>query len=133
MWNMSKWMKVNLPKDMVELIDRYLTTDMAKERGFVSRTDVVIAATRILLERDGMYKPRPRLEHLNTYEDHVKIVDNEMNRISSVYFKNGQAYCDLCDSNECLHIDYSYTIKDVLDALERHGYTIPKPKLKFRV
>ncbi|MEM3078512.1 MAG: hypothetical protein QXR38_03345, partial [Nitrososphaerales archaeon] len=61
-------MKINLPKDMVELIDRYLNTDMAKERGFVSRTDVVVTATRMLLERDGMYKPRPRLEHLNTYE-----------------------------------------------------------------
>ena len=68
-------------------------------------------------------KERPRLEHLNVYEDHVKIVDNVMNRIASVYFNGkGKVYCDVCDVDSCIHVDYAIGLPEVKEALDLKGW-----------
>ncbi|MEM3437241.1 MAG: ribbon-helix-helix domain-containing protein [Nitrososphaerales archaeon] len=122
--NKVRWNKVNIPQEMLDLIDKYLKTEMAKQRGLTSRSDVAIEAIRKFLEREGMYTPKPRFEHLNTYEDHVKIWDNRLSRTASVYFKEDKVLCDICESDECIHIGFALSIPEVVNALERHGYPI---------
>ncbi|MGQ9718609.1 MAG: hypothetical protein ACUVWK_01970 [Nitrososphaerales archaeon] len=118
----GKWNKVNIPQEMLDLVDKYLNTDHAKQKGLKSRSDVAILAFRQFLEREGMYAPKPRLEHINTYEDHVKIWDNRLGRVASVYFKENKVLCDVCESDACIHLGFALSISEVIDALDKHGY-----------
>ncbi|NWG09600.1 MAG: hypothetical protein HXX80_04755 [Nitrososphaerales archaeon] len=118
----TNWNKVNIPQEMLDLVDKYLQTEMAKQKGLKSRSDVAILAFRQFLEREGMYASKPRFEHLNTYEDHVKIWDNRLDRVASVYFKEDNVLCDICESDECVHLGFALSIPEVVNALERHGY-----------
>lgn len=122
------WDKVNVPKPMSELVEKYLQTEIAKQRGLKSKSDVAAEGIKMLLERDGMYTQRPRFQHLNMYEYHVKVIDNEIGRIASIYFKDNTIFCDICDTNECIHIDFTFTIPDVVKILEEKGFPIPKPQ-----
>ncbi|MCP8308928.1 MAG: hypothetical protein H3Z54_09585 [archaeon] len=54
----SKWNKVNIPQEMLDLVDKYLNTDIAKQKGLKSRSDVAILAFREFLEEEGMYAPK---------------------------------------------------------------------------
>lgn len=120
--NKVRWNKVNITQEMLDLIDKYLKSEMAKQRGLTSRSDVAIEAIRRFLEREGMYAPKPRFEHLNTFEDHAKIWDNRLNRVASVYFKVDKVLCDICESDECVHLGFALSIPEVVNALERQGY-----------
>ena len=106
---------------MTELVAKYLETDLAKQRGLKNKSEVAVEGIKLVLERDGVYTRRSRLEHLNMYEDHVKIIDNEIDRIASVYFQKGTAYCDLDESETCIHTDFATSIPDVVKALEAKG------------
>ena len=126
-WNMvqkarPEWDKVNLTRAMINLIEKYLETDLAKQRGLKNRSDVASEGVKLVLERDGMYARRSRLEHLNMYEDHVKVVDNEIDRIASVYFKGDGVFCDFCETDSCIHTDFAYSIPKVVNALESRGH-----------
>ncbi|NIO20998.1 MAG: hypothetical protein GTN76_09720 [Candidatus Aenigmarchaeota archaeon] len=72
---------------------------------------------------------RPRFEHVNTYDNHVKILDNQMNRIAEVYFKtNDKSWCSLCNSHDCVHIEYAWTLPKIAKILREHGFKSPSEK-----
>jgi len=110
---------------MVEVMERYLETERARERGMRSLSDIAVHAVRRYLESEGLYPQRPRFEVLNHYEDNVKLIDNEVNRITAVYFQKGRVWCELCDSFECIHIDYTLTLPEVVEALREKGWKLP--------
>lgn len=115
----TKWDKVNVPKAMTDLIEKYIETDLAKQRGLKNKSDVATEGLKMLLERDGMYKRRPRFEIFNHYENTVKITDNELNRIATVYFNQGKTTCDVCHSQDCVHTDYVKQLPEVKQKLEQ--------------
>lgn len=109
----TEWTKTNIPKHMLVVIDRYLTSESAQERGLTSRTDVILAALRMLFERDGFYPHRPRFEPLSVVSDHVKLVDNALQRITTVRLRSRYLTCELCNARECIHIDFALTLPEV--------------------
>lgn len=123
---------ISLPKDLVELVDKAIKET---EVGYGSRAELIKEAVREKLRQLGYaYKPRPRLEHINTYENHVKILDNELGRVASVYFKvDHESYCDVCDAKGCIHLDYAWTIPDVAKVLRAHGFKSPEEKALERM
>lgn len=115
---------------MLDAIDKYLQTERAKEKGFTSRSDVAITAIREFLSREGYYPLRPRFEHLNTYDNNVKLLDNELERVASVYFKiDHETYCDVCEKSDCIHLEVAWTIPEVADVLRKHGFESPEEKV----
>ena len=70
-----KWDKVNLPRAMVELVEKYLEMDIASQRGLKNRSDVAIEGVKLVLERDGVYGRRSRLEHLNMYDEYTELTN----------------------------------------------------------
>jgi hypothetical protein len=122
------WDKVNVPAAMTDLIEQYLQTDIAKQRGLKNKSDVATEGIKILLERDGMYTRRPRFQHLNMYEDHVKVIDNDLGRIASVYFRRRKIFCDLCETDECIHADFALSIPDVVNILREKGFPLPRSR-----
>lgn len=122
------WDKVNVPKAMTDLVEEYLKTDIAKQRGLKNKSDVATEGIKILLDRDGMYTQRSRFQHLNMYEDHVKVIDNDIGRIASIYFKHRKIFCDICETSECIHADFVLTIPEVVKILEEKGFPLSNTK-----
>jgi len=109
----TEWTKTNIPKHMLTVIDRYLDSDFARERGLTSRTDVILGALRMLFERDGFYPHRPRFEPMDVTNERVRIVDNALQRITTVRLRSRYLLCELCNARECIHIDFALSLPDV--------------------
>ena len=85
--------------------------------GIASRADVM----RHLI---AIYPlPPPRFEHINTYDDHITVKDNVLNKNVDVYLKeDGLAYCNVCGLDDCQHIDYALGIPQVIRILNAKGW-----------
>jgi len=78
------------------------------KRGISSKVDVL----RHLITIYPL--PPPRFEHINTYQDHATIKDNVLDKQVDVYFReDGGAYCELCNLEDCHHIDYVRSLPSV--------------------
>lgn len=108
---------LRLRRELIETIDKFVNSEAGKNRGYHSRADFIDKAIRQQLEAE-----KPKLEHVNTFEDHAKIADYELHRIVSIYFKDGQAWCDHHESTTCYHIDYALSLPEVKKALKEHGW-----------
>ena len=74
---------------------------------------MVLAALRMLFERDGFYPHRPRFEPLTIMSDHIKLVDNALQRITTVRLRSRYMLCELCNARECIHTDYALSLPEV--------------------
>ena len=109
---------IRLRKELTGQIDSFLKSEDGKKLGYTSRAQFVAEACRTFLR-----EVKPPYEHVNTYEDHVKIVDYEIRRIISIYFReNGMVWCEAHESDNCPHIDYVLGLPEVKKALERKGW-----------
>lgn len=115
------WETIKIPRDMSLEIEKFLTTEYAKKQGFYNKAGFVKEAIRTALNE--FYK-QP-LVHLNVYEDKIRIIDNQKNRIAEITYKNKKPYCDLCDDDVCLHIDYAWSIADLAVILKKKGLRPP--------
>ncbi|MDE0265566.1 MAG: hypothetical protein OXK17_00850 [Thaumarchaeota archaeon] len=110
------WKTVNVKKVMLDEVERMLRTDAVRKDGITNMSQFVDLALREKIERFE----RMRFEHINMYEDHVKILDNKLGRagrILSVYFRDTRAWCEYCDEHMCVHIQYAWEIPDVRKVL----------------
>ena len=110
------WKTVNVKKSLLDEVERVRRTDEAKKAGITNAAQFVDLALREALEKFE----RRRFEHINMYEDHVKILDNKLGRagrIVSVYFRDAKAWCEYCDEHMCVHIQYAWEIPDVREVL----------------
>ena len=109
---------VRIHKDLAKTIDDIIKSEIGKKYGFRSRADFVTRACREYL--DEVY---PRFEHLNMMDDNVKVVDFTQNRVATIYFRDeGRVRCDLCDADDCEHIDFALAQEDVQKDLKKHDW-----------
>lgn len=104
--------RVVLKKGQIERFSRIM-----EALGIESRADVL----RHLISLYPL--PPPRFEHINTYEDHITVKDNILGREANIYLKpEGVAFCDICQLQDCLHIDYALSLSNVTRMLEAKGW-----------
>ena len=115
------WETLKIPRDLSNDIDDFLETEKAKKRGYYNKASFISDAIRDALEE---YQKKP-LVHLNTYEDKIRILDNQKNRIAEITFKNNKPFCDLCETGDCIHIQYAWGIEDIARQLKLHGLKPP--------
>ncbi len=110
------WKTVNVKKVMMDEVEKMLQTDAVRGEGITNMSQFVDLALREKLEK----LEKKRFEHINMYDDHVKILDNRLGRagrILSVYFRDTRAWCEYCDEHMCVHIQYAWEIPDVREVL----------------
>lgn len=126
--HMAKWISVQLPSDLVSEVKEAIKE--RPELGYSSFAEFVKDSVRSRLST--LRNSRPRLEHLNLYENHVKILDNLRDRMASVYFNgDGFVFCDLCGSNDCVHIEFALDLPEVQKALKERKWIDKRPKRKM--
>ena len=63
----------------------------------------------------------PKIERVSIEDDRVILKDNLQNRIAEVVFQKGKMHCFLCDSGECIHVGYVFSIPEVYESLSKKG------------
>ncbi|MEM4416872.1 MAG: hypothetical protein QXD32_02310, partial [Nitrososphaerota archaeon] len=118
--------KVRISSSLLRSVDEYLSSGVARAKGFRSRRDVVEEAIRVFLEREGFWA-RQRFEHVNADGDHVIILDRLVRRVATVYFRYpDRIFCDLCCLEDCEHVVFALTIDKVSRTLERLGFRVDR-------
>jgi len=72
-----------------------------------------------LLDKVEGKEPKARLEHFNTYEDHITIRDLQLSKFVDVYVRDRKLYCSECNSDSCLHVGFAWSIPKVIKILSR--------------
>lgn len=120
---MTEWDTLRVPHDLMEELEKFLESAVAKKTGFTSKTQATTTAMREFIQ-----KYSKRFEHVNTYEDKVRILDNNIGKrgdIVTVQFKGKVAFCDYCESKDCIHVKYCWEIPQVVEVLKKHGLRLP--------
>ena len=123
MVHMTEWDTLRVPHELMEELEKFLESQVAKKTGFTSKTQATTTAMREFIQ-----KYSKRFEHVNTYEDKVRILDNNIGKrgdIVTVHFKGKVAYCDYCESKDCIHVKYCWEIPQVAEVLKKHGLRFP--------
>ena len=116
------FLTVSLRKEVIKHIDEFLESQKTNAN-INSRAALINAAIQEYLKSH-----KSIFEHINMMDDNVKIVDFTNNRIATIYFKNPSGvFCDLCDADDCEHIDFALAQEDVQKDLEKHGWKQQKP------
>ncbi len=87
---MAQWDTLRVPHGPMEELEKFLDSSVAKKTGFTSKTQATTTAMREFIQ-----KYSKRFEHVNTYEDRVRILDNNIGKrgdIVTVQFKGKMAF-----------------------------------------
>lgn len=66
-----------------------------------------------------------RLEHFNLYENVIRIVDHKLKRIVDVDYRNGEMFCEVCETTECIHTGYAWSIYQKYTTTGAHQNMVP--------
>lgn len=86
---MTEWETIKLPKEMANKIEEYTKTKFAEERGYTSKSQVVVAAVRNFLDRE-----RELVFHMDSKKYNKKLSFRKVGRF---------IFCEECNSEVCKH------------------------------
>ena len=109
----SGWRPVQLPKYLVDEVEKIIKTHDVKKQGITSISQFISRLVNNEFEKLDELKEQ-RLIYMNTYDDHLKILDNKIGKLGlilSVYFKKDNSmWCDYCNETNCVHVQYAKEI-----------------------
>ena len=125
----GNWKTTMIRGELLVRVKAIVESNAAKNQGVTNISQFIDLAIREKIEEFKITS----LSHINTYEDHVKILDlmlGEHGRIVSVDFNNdGSPYCDYCEAPDCVHVQFAWEIPAARDILHGHGFAPPPSKL----
>lgn len=79
------------------------------------------------MQRDETFaRYAPKIESISIEDDRVVLKDNLKNRIVEIVLQKGQLHCFLCDSTNCMHVGYVFSMPDVYERLNAKGIRPPR-------
>ena len=127
----DKYRGISLQRELVDKIEEFIKDH--PERGYKSLADFVTEAVRKRCEELKILVPTPpelpALEHFNVNEDHVTVIDRKRRMFADVYFRNNHIYCELCEEENCEHVDYALNLPKVRRLLSQKGWVIEQGKV----
>jgi hypothetical protein len=126
---MVEYRKISIKKELGDVIEEFIEKN--PRFGFRSVAGFAEDAMRKRAEALGILSQlsRPRFIHFNVYEDHVTLMDNELNRLVDVFFQHDKAYCEECQIHECDHTQFALSLPKVEKTLREQGWIIEDGKV----
>jgi len=119
------WWPVKLRTELLKRIEEFLESAEGKRTGYTNAAQVIDKAVRDMLEE---YFAK-RFEHVNTFEDKVRILDNKIGKsgdIVTISFRGGHSgFCEYDRTDNCIHVKYIWQIEDIAKILKKHGLKPP--------
>ena len=95
-------------------------------KGVTSLSGYVTYKLEEALDRDNTFaRYAPKIENLSVEDDRVILKDNIKNRIVEVVIQQGEINCLFCNSRDCVHIGYVFSLPDIYKALSAKGIGRP--------
>lgn len=89
-----------------------------REKGIYSPTSLVIHIVNEWLKNNP-----PRFTIVNHNSNTIHVLDREINMVADVYFSYpDHVFCSICHTNNCIHIIYVLSQKDVVEALKKNSW-----------
>lgn len=135
----EEWASAKIPKRLWNEVKSFVSESrVAADYGFTNPSQFVTYAVRDTLRRlRALEEPRrSRLEHVNTFEDYVAVLDNDLDggRIVRVYVRQRDWYavgfCDYCQTFDCIHVDFMYEVPKAVEGFKRKG--LKEPTREYR-
>lgn len=116
---MANWPTVRLPKEMMDEVERFASSEYAKKNGFTSKSQVIVAAVRDFLKRYSDYMSN--FELVDITDERVKLRDHKMNQIVNVRIskKVGGAFCETEKLARCEHTEFVWLIPRFYNILKK--------------
>ena len=116
-----EYSKPSLNKELMDKIKQFIYD--YPELGYRTLGQFVEDAVRRRAEELRVFMLSPRFEHFNTYEDHATIRDKKLGRYVDIYpHRNGELWCENCESTDCEHVQYSLTVPKIVEPLKKQGW-----------
>lgn len=75
-----------------------------------------------MMQKDKTFaRYAPKIEKISVDDDRIILKDNTKNRIAEVAIQQGELYCQLCESKDCVHVGFVFSIPDVYKVLNSKG------------
>lgn len=107
---------VTLNIEIINQLNRFweLNEEALSQEGVNSFSDLV----GYLINQMENKKIEKRLEHINVFEDHITIRDNQLKQEINVYVRDKVLWCEYDQSENCIHVGYAWAIPKVVKALK---------------
>ncbi len=78
-----------------------------------------------MLKDETFARHAPRIKSISVEADCVILRDNVNNRIVEVAIRDGELACQQCESTDCVHVGFVFSMPDVYDMLGSKGIKRP--------
>lgn len=121
------YIDINVPRDWESYLDEALKKVEIQKKLEIDRFSPTRSGlgtwiiSEFLIEHTNF-----RFKHINTLEKHVTIYDKKMHRYIDIYPKEpNQLWCELCDSIDCEHVKFAFTVPEAREGLRKKGWKLP--------
>lgn len=126
----SDWKTVNVKKSLLDQVENIVNSDEVKKDGITNTSQFIDSALKDKLHE---FKQN-RFSHQNTYEDKVRILDNNLGKmgdIVTIFLRDStkDGFCDYCEENNCVHIKFMWELGDIVNTLTMRGFKSPYKEL----
>ena len=116
----SRWKPVQLPKEIMDELEAFADSKLAKSFGFTSKSHIAAFGIREFLNRYSDY--------LSTYElvdiadKQITIIDHEIDKLIKLVIDDKYLFCPVDKERWCEHIKFVVILPAVRNALRKWGY-----------
>jgi hypothetical protein len=97
--------------------------DDLKMKGVNSFSGYVTYMLEEMMAKDKTFaRYAPKIEKISIDDERVILRDNIKNRIAEITIKDGQLECCLCESKDCVHIGFVFSLPDVYEILNNRKW-----------
>lgn len=123
-----KYIAVNIPKEWEPHLNEALDIPLIqKQLTFASKQKLPSSLGVWIIEQWLIENTSFRFEHVNTFEDHITIMDRKFPmKLFDLYPRDdGSCWCEEDDSIDCVHVHFVLEQHKIMRQLEQRGW---KPK-----
>ena len=116
----SGWRPVQLPKDIVDEVEKIIKKDTIKKQGITSISQFI---SRTINEAVKEFE-KTGFTTVTIKDNQIEIFDTNIgNRgmLISIHHIKNKLNCSKCNSKDCPHINYIWSIDHIADKLEDEG------------
>lgn len=117
---MAEWPTVRLPKEMMERVESFANSQYAKQNGFTSKSQVIVAAVRDFLTKYS----KSHIRIINSSVNRITIMDDRFEAPIFVEIKNKKVHCSedgvLSNKKPCVHMVISLYKTEFLKTIKKN-------------
>ena len=123
--NMAKknnlgWRPVQLPKDLVDEVEKIIKKDTIKKQGITSISQFIARTINDAIEAFE----KTGFATITIKDKQIEIFDTNIGNkgtLVKIHHDKDKLNCSNCNSNDCPHINYIWSIEHIADELEGKG------------